>query len=102
MQEGEITETKTFIAIALYLQLVLNLFEIRRFTVLREVTRNSVPGDRIGFTAVNALILGKVILIGQALRVGHQFSKETPHPLGALVSARSEPNGRSILERCPI
>lgn len=37
---------------------------------------HSLSGYKIGFAAVNALIMGKVILIGEALHVGEQLSEK--------------------------
>jgi len=76
VKEKAIEETKRFIAIALYLWVLLVVFELHRFAVLREVHLNSLPSYRFGEAAINALVLGKVILIGQALNVGHQLSEK--------------------------
>ena len=59
------TELKKFVGIAFYLWVFLSLFEIHRFVVLREANAASLSGYRLGFAAINALILGKVILIGK-------------------------------------
>lgn len=75
VKDRAITETKRFIAIVLYLWIVLSLFEIHRFAVLRGVVSKSLAGYRIGFAGVNALVLGKVILIGQALHMGNRCGK---------------------------
>jgi hypothetical protein len=48
----------------------LSLFEIHRFIVLSQANAAVLSGYRLGFAAVNALVLGKVILIGQALHAG--------------------------------
>lgn len=76
LRERAITETKKFIAIALYLWVLLSVFELHRFSVLRDLNLNALFGYRFGFAALNALILGKVILIGQALHVGEHFSEK--------------------------
>ena len=76
MKEKAIEETKRFIAIALYIWVFLVVLELHRFAVLREVHVNSLPGHRFGFAAINALMLGKVILIGQVLHVGHQLNEK--------------------------
>jgi hypothetical protein len=69
-KERATTELKKFVAIALYLWIFLSLFEIHRFVVLRQAHAASLSGYRIGFAAINALVLGKVILIGQAFHAG--------------------------------
>jgi hypothetical protein len=76
-KERAATELKKVIAIAFYLWVVLSLLEIHRFVVLREVSQTSLPGYRIGFAAINALILGKVIVIGQTLHVGEQLNEKS-------------------------
>src|SRR5215469_16461523 len=70
------TELKRILAVAFYLWAVLSLLEIHRFVVLREVSRASVSGYSIGFAAINALILSKVIIIGDALHLGEQLSEK--------------------------
>lgn len=68
------TELKKFVAIAAYLWILLSLFEIHRFVVLREFHLQSLSGYRLGFAAVNALIIGKAILIGEVFHLGERFS----------------------------
>src|SRR5579871_4924368 len=62
--------------IAFYLWALFSLFEIHRYTVLREFNLSSLSGYKIGFAAINALIMGKVILIGEALHVGEQLREK--------------------------
>jgi hypothetical protein len=53
------------------------MFEIHRYAVLRTVDHSaSVSNYRIGFAAVNALIIGKFILIGESLHLGEQFGEK--------------------------
>ena len=75
-KEKAVSELKKILAIAFYLWAVLSLLEIHRFVVLREVSPASVSAYRIGFAAINALILSKVIIIGQALHVGERLSEK--------------------------
>jgi len=70
------TELKRILAIAFYLWAVLSLLEIHRFVVLREVSRASVSGYRIGFAAINALILSKVIILGEAFHLGKGLNEK--------------------------
>lgn len=76
IKETAIAETKRGIAIALYLWLLLSVFELHRLSVLRGIHLNSLVDYRFGLAAFNALILAKVILIGQALRAGRQLSEK--------------------------
>lgn len=75
-KERAATELKRYIVIAFYLWVLFTLFEIHRLAVLREVNRADISGYRFGFAGLNALIMGKVILIGEALHVGERFSQE--------------------------
>lgn len=70
-----ISEVKRLAAIVLYLWMLLSVLEIHRLAVLREVHQTSVAGYRFGFAAINALVLGKVILIAEDLHFGERFSK---------------------------
>jgi len=72
-KERAVSEFKRFVAIALYLWVLLSLFEIHRYAVLREFKLSTLSGYKIGFAGINALVLGKVILIGQALHFGERF-----------------------------
>ena len=67
---------RKFVAIAFYLWVLLSVLELHRFAVLREVHRTSVSGYRFGLAAINALVLGKVILIAQDLHIGERFSEK--------------------------
>jgi hypothetical protein len=58
------------------LWVLLSLFELHRFVVLRGVGLGSISGYRLGFAGLNALVLGKVILIGEALRLGEGHDKK--------------------------
>ena len=76
IKERAVSELKKFAAIAFYLWILFSLFEIHRYAVLRELNIHSLSGFKIGFAAVNALIMGKVILIGEALHVGEQLREK--------------------------
>jgi hypothetical protein len=76
VKERAVTELKRFAVIAFYLWALFSLFEIHKYAVLREVNMASLSGYKIGFALVNALIIGKVILIGQVLHVGEQLSEK--------------------------
>jgi len=75
-KERVATEIRKFLAIALYIWVFLSVLEIFRFVVLRQVHVTSFHGYRIGLAAVNALVLGKVILIGQALHAGERLREK--------------------------
>jgi predicted ABC-type sugar transport system permease subunit len=76
VKERAVTELKKFVGIAFYLWVLFSLFEIHRYAVLREFNVSSLSGYKIGFAAINALIMGKVILVGEALHVGEQLSEK--------------------------
>ena len=72
-----VAELKKFFAIAAYLWVLLSLFEIHRLVVLREADASPRSGSvyRVGFAAVNALVLGKVIVLGRALHAGERLER---------------------------
>ncbi len=76
VKERAAAELKKFAMIALYLWALFSLFEIHKYAVLRAVNVNALSGYKIGFALVNALIMGKVILIGEALHVGEQLREK--------------------------
>jgi hypothetical protein len=69
-KEKAIEEFKLFWVIALYLGVMLGAFAWYRRFVLSEAGINYF---HYGASVISALILAKVILIGQALRLGRQF-----------------------------
>jgi hypothetical protein len=74
--EKAASEVKRFVAIAFYLWVLLSLFEVHRFAVLRQVHQTSISGYRVGLAAINALVLGKIILIGQDLHFAERFREK--------------------------
>ena len=72
LKERAISEAKKFVVIVGYLWVLFVLFELHKLTILRGL--NSVTfGYRFGFALINALILGKIILIAEAFHVGERF-----------------------------
>jgi len=61
-------ELKEFLGIALYLWVILALFQLYRSLLLREEHMTAVVHQ--GFAIINALALGKVLLIAKALHLG--------------------------------
>ena len=76
VKEKAISEVRRFAAIVSYLWVLLSLFELHRFAVLREVHQTSDSGYRFGLAAINAFVLGKVILIAQDLHLGERFGEK--------------------------
>ena len=76
VKEKAISEVRGFVAIVFYLWVLLSLLEMHRFAVLREVHQTSVSGYRLGLAIINALVLGKVILIAEDLHLGEWFSEQ--------------------------
>jgi len=64
-------ELKEFLGIALYLWVILALFQFYRSLLLREEHISAVAHQ--GFAIINALALGKVLLIAKALHLGEWF-----------------------------
>lgn len=77
LKERAITEAKKFAVIVGYLWMLFALLQLHRLTILREQNPGSPIGYRFGFALINALILGKVILIAQAFHTGERF-KDKP------------------------
>ena len=75
-KERAAAELKRYAAIALYLWATFSVLELHRFVVLRVLHLASIRGYRIGFAAVNALIIGKFIATGEALHFGEQLNEK--------------------------
>lgn len=65
-------EMKIYFAVTLYLWVVLALFALYKRALLNE---NGIDYWRQGSAILNALILGKVLLLGEILKVGNNLRK---------------------------
>lgn len=72
LKTGAIEETRKLFAIFLYLWVLLSLFSFHKALVLKE---EYVIYDQ-GFALVNALVLAKVILIGELLHIGENLKNK--------------------------
>jgi hypothetical protein len=70
---GDSAQQKEFLAMFIYLWLILALFAIHRSIILAEQHLNY---QAQGFAIVNALILAKVMLIGEDLNLGNRFREK--------------------------
>lgn len=75
-KERVTTELKRYFAIAAYLWVLFSMFEIHRFAVLRDVNHAPISTYRIGLAAINALIMAKVMLIGNMIHLGEQLKQK--------------------------
>jgi hypothetical protein len=75
-KERVTTELKKTVAIAAYLWVILSLLEIYRFAILRGVTQASISTYRIGFAAINALIVAHFIGIGETIHLGESLRQK--------------------------
>lgn len=77
LKKRAISEAKKFAIIAGYLWVLFVLFEIHRLTILRGPNPVAPAGYRIGFALINALVLGKIILIAEVFHFG-EWPKDSP------------------------
>jgi len=70
LKQKAIKQTKEFLAIVLYLWVVFGLFVLYKSVVLAE---QHVSFAYHGFALLNALALGKVMLVAKDLHLGEQF-----------------------------
>ncbi len=77
LKQKAINEAKKFAVIVGYLWVLFVLFEVHKITILREQNPETSLGYRVGFALINALILGKIILIAEAFHFGERF-KDKP------------------------
>jgi hypothetical protein len=71
LKHKAVMELKLFAVISAYLFITLSAFTIHTAMV---AATHAINPAQFGYNAVEALILGKVILIGDALRIGKRFS----------------------------
>src|SRR5271169_806812 len=73
LTEKAVSEAKTFAVIATYLWVLFTLFQLVRLAILRKENPANTFGYRVGFSLINALIFGKIILLAEAFHVGEHF-----------------------------
>jgi hypothetical protein len=73
LKEKAIRELKKFAEIVGYLWVVISMFDIHKLIVFRTQHLNLPIGFKLGLNLVNALVLGKIVLIGDSLHLGEQF-----------------------------
>ena len=64
---------RKFAIIVGYVWAVLVVLELHKFVIYKQLGQGYRMDYKIGFAFINALILGKVILIGDDLRIGRYF-----------------------------
>lgn len=81
-RQRALTEAKNFAVIVGYLWVVFSLFELHTWIVLRQHNIAHAIGYRLGFSIINALVLGKVILVAEDMRVAeHLRNKPLLYPV---------------------
>jgi hypothetical protein len=73
LKERAISEAKKFAVIVGYLWMLFVLLQLHRLTILREQNPAGPISYRVGFALINALILGKIILIAEVFHFGERF-----------------------------
>jgi hypothetical protein len=73
LKEKAISEIRQFAVIVGYLWMLFVLLQLHKVTVLREQDPMAPLGYQVGFALINALILGKIILIAEAFHLGERF-----------------------------
>jgi hypothetical protein len=66
-------ELKKFALIVLYSWLVLSLFDIHKLAILRAQHLESALHFKLGMNLLNAIVLGKVVLLGDSLHFAKRF-----------------------------
>lgn len=72
-----VSEAKKLAVIVGYLSMLFVLLELHRLAILREQNPTTPVGYRVGFALINALVLGKIILIADAFHLADDF-KDKP------------------------
>ena len=78
LKEKVIAEAKKFAVIVGYLWVLFVLLQLHKVTILREQNPLAPFGYRVGFALINALVLGKIILIAEAFHFGERFKAKPP------------------------
>lgn len=73
VEERAVHEIRQFVAMFLYLFVLLGLFTLHESLVLAQ---HKIGFTHYGFAAINALILAKVMLLAEDLHLGHRLDKQ--------------------------
>jgi hypothetical protein len=73
LKERALSETRKYVGYTVYLAIVFGAFSNYRRLVLREY---EIPYLNYGYSIIEALILAKVILIGEALKLGERHANK--------------------------
>jgi hypothetical protein len=75
LRERAVEEEKRFLAMFLYIYLWAVLFEVHQWIILRQIGGGVIT---LGFAFFNALVLAKVMLIAENLKLGRWLRPEPP------------------------
>lgn len=67
------SDVRRFLIMFAYLLLIFTLFQLHEYVVLRQ---HELPYTRFGFGIIKALVLAKVMLIGDEMKLGRRLSKQ--------------------------
>jgi hypothetical protein len=73
VKERALAEAKRFSVVVGYLWVLFSTFELYKWIVLRQHNLTSALGFKVGINLINAVVLGKVIFIAEALRAGERL-----------------------------
>jgi hypothetical protein len=73
VKQRVVSGVKKFAIIVGYLWVVLLLLELYKFAIYRELNQGYRLDYKIGFALINALVLGKVILLAEDFHVGERL-----------------------------
>jgi hypothetical protein len=76
LKERARDETKTFLLMFIYLWLIFGMFALHESVVLE---KQGVDYQSHGFAFINALVLGKVMLLAEGLHLGRRFETKAPY-----------------------
>jgi hypothetical protein len=73
LKKKAIAETKKFAAMVMYVWVMISLFDIHKLIVLRNYHLESDLTSTLGLNLLNAIVLGKIVLIGEILHLAERF-----------------------------
>jgi len=84
LKKKAVSEAKKLAVIVGYLSMLFVLLELHRLAILRELNTTAPATYRVGFALINALVLGKIILIADAFHLGECFKDKALDKSSAL------------------
>ena len=78
LKEKAVEETRKLVVFTSYVWVVISLFDVHKLLIFRAQHISTPIGFKLGLNLVNALVLGKIVLLGDAFHLGERLQAKAP------------------------